>query len=251
MILTTSWDDGDALDGRVADLLDRHGLRGTFYMTRNHRPHPLSARGIRAIARRHEIGAHTLNHPDLTRLSRRDKRDEIEGGRKWLEDIIGSAVPMFCYPFGRFDADAKSCVAEAGFQGARTIRQFALAPGLDPFAMPTTLQVHPATLRRSNLRDFARFVLAPARERQSILRSACSGWSSLGASIAIGTSPSDLFHLWGHSWEVDQLGMWQELDAFLRLLASFACSPVTNGNSLIGQFAEKPPAASRLGSAAT
>ena len=41
---------------------------------------------------RHEIGAHTLTHPDLTRLSRAAKKDEIEGGKKWLEDVIGDPV---------------------------------------------------------------------------------------------------------------------------------------------------------------
>src|SRR5438105_846133 len=101
MIVTTSWDDGDVLDDRIADLLDRHGLAGTFYIARSHRPRRMPDTRIRALAARHEIAAHSLNHPDLTLLSRADKRQEIEGSRKWLEDVTGEPVSMFCYPFGR------------------------------------------------------------------------------------------------------------------------------------------------------
>lgn len=240
MIVTTSWDDGDMLDDRVADLLDRHGLRGTFYITRNHRPKTLPHHRIRAIAERHEIGAHTLNHPDLTLLHRRDKREEIEGSKNWLEDVTGDAVPMFCYPFGRFDAEIKRLVAEAGFVGARTTRQFVLAAEFDRFMMATTLQVYPALLRRCSLSDFAKFLInwpqdwADWRGHTTILRSNRTGWSRFGTSILERTQESSrsLFHLWGHSWEINQFGMWQELDGFLRLLGKFARWAETNGSMI-------------------
>src|SRR5205807_1339034 len=149
-----SWDDGDILDERVADLLDRHGIRGTFYLARSCRSNRLSEKSIRALAKRHEIGAHTLSHPDLTLLSSAAKANEIEGGKKWLEDVIGETVAMFCYPFGRFDMETKASVAKAGFIGARTTRQFVLVPQLDRFALATTLHAHPIVLGRANARDF-------------------------------------------------------------------------------------------------
>jgi peptidoglycan/xylan/chitin deacetylase (PgdA/CDA1 family) len=77
MIITTSWDDGDILDERIADLLDRHGIRGTFYLTRAFRPNRLPEERIRALARRHEIGGHTVTHPDLTLLSGMAKENEV------------------------------------------------------------------------------------------------------------------------------------------------------------------------------
>ena len=99
MVITTSWDDGDILDERVADMLDRYGLRGTFYLTRTHRQRRLSEPSIRALAARHEIGAHSLSHPNLTQLDRKGKTREVAGSKSWLEDVTGEPLAMFCYPF--------------------------------------------------------------------------------------------------------------------------------------------------------
>ena len=49
--LTTSWDDGDALDARLADLLARYGVPGTFYVPRNCEGRVLLKRGeLRQLA---------------------------------------------------------------------------------------------------------------------------------------------------------------------------------------------------------
>jgi peptidoglycan-N-acetylglucosamine deacetylase len=236
MIVTTSWDDGDMLDERVADLLDRHGIRGTFYLARSCRSNRLSEKSIRALAKRHEIGAHTLSHPDLTLLSSAAKANEIEGGKKWLEDVIGETVAMFCYPFGRFDAETKALVAEAGFKGARTARQFVVAPPIDRFELSTTLQVHPSLLRRDTARDLGAYVFKSpddhARWRPSLGAAVAilRGWPHL-AEMLFQLSVRDrkhIFHLWGHSWEIEAMHMWEPLDSFLGFISSFDCRFETN-----------------------
>src|SRR3989338_2072761 len=104
-IITTSWDDGDALDVKLAQLLDRYNVKGTFYITRKYRETRLSENDIRDLSSRHEIGAHTLTHPNLRALSREAKKGEIQGSKEWLEQIIGKNVEMFCYPFGFYDKE--------------------------------------------------------------------------------------------------------------------------------------------------
>jgi len=37
-----------------------------------------------------------------------------------------------------------------------------------------------------------------------------------------------VFHLWGHSWEVDRLGLWDELEEVLRVARSMRMTAVTN-----------------------
>jgi peptidoglycan-N-acetylglucosamine deacetylase len=237
MIVTTSWDDGDVLDQRLAGILDRYGIPGTFYITRTWRSPRLSEAGIRALAGRHEIGAHTLNHPDLTLLSRTAKRDEIEGSKKWLEDIVGEPVSMFCYPFGHFDDETKTVVAEAGFRGARTTQQFVVTPGQDRFAVPTTLHVHPIMLRRGNARDFATYLFRARlasrwQDSLHITASTLRGWKRFSEVLfrSAAFDDSSIFHLWGHSWEIEERNMWTQLDALLHLMSDFGCRFQRNGD---------------------
>jgi peptidoglycan/xylan/chitin deacetylase (PgdA/CDA1 family) len=238
MIITTSWDDGDILDERVADLLDRHGIRGTFYLARTCRPNRLPEKRIRALATRHEIGGHTLSHPDLTLLSRMAKENEIESGKKWLEDVTGETVAMFCYPFGRFDTETKASVAKAGFKGARTTRQFVLAPPTDRFAVATTLHAHPMVLRRDNARDFAAYVFNSSAGRNrwrgssGVAASMRRGWPGFAETLfrRSARDPDAVFHLWGHSWEIEASNMWEQLNTFLKFISSFNCRFETNGD---------------------
>lgn len=235
MIITTSWDDGDILDERVAEMLNRHGLTGTFYIARNHRPSRLSEAGIRRLAARFEVGAHTLNHPDLTTLSPAALKSEIADSKAWLEDITGEPVTMFCYPWGKFDSKTKEAVRQAGFRGARTTRQFSVTPPRDHFALRTTLQVHPSVLRRNALRDLGHYLVHgalgaafPAVFWPSSLHG--RNWSRVAdlllATAAVGEG--GVFHLWGHSWEIEEKAMWRECDAFLRSIAGLGFRPRSN-----------------------
>ncbi len=46
------------------------------------------------------IGAHTVGHPSLARLRAEEQRQEIEGSKRDLQDMLGIEVPYFSYPFG-------------------------------------------------------------------------------------------------------------------------------------------------------
>lgn len=69
----------------------------------------------------HEIGSHTLTHPDLTRISDAQLREEVVASKKALEDAFAVKIRHFCYPFGKFDARAIQAVEEAGYETACTI----------------------------------------------------------------------------------------------------------------------------------
>jgi peptidoglycan/xylan/chitin deacetylase (PgdA/CDA1 family) len=66
----------------------------------------------------HRIGSHSLSHPYLTRLSRRDAREEILTSKKKLEDTFGVAVEDFCYPYGNWNETVRDIVIEAGYRSA-------------------------------------------------------------------------------------------------------------------------------------
>jgi peptidoglycan/xylan/chitin deacetylase (PgdA/CDA1 family) len=47
------------------------------------------------------LGAHTINHPVMSRLSDADQDNEIRGSFRFLDQVVGSIVPRsFCYPYG-------------------------------------------------------------------------------------------------------------------------------------------------------
>lgn len=59
-----------------------------------------------------EIGAHTVDHPILARLSAEDQTRQIEDSRDWLANAIGHEINTFSYPFGtRHDYNPASVAA--------------------------------------------------------------------------------------------------------------------------------------------
>ncbi|CAN5640907.1 N/A [soil metagenome] len=86
-----------------------------------------------------EIGAHTRTHPDLASLGEADQESEMLGGRRALEEILGSPVTSFAYPFGTFAHYTRATsriVREGGFERACTAEPGVVAGGTDPLALP-------------------------------------------------------------------------------------------------------------------
>lgn len=67
-----------------------------------------------------QIGAHTVSHADLTRVSAPDLRREVFDSKASLEALVGHPVFDFCYPTGKFNDAVVRMVQEAGFQTATT-----------------------------------------------------------------------------------------------------------------------------------
>jgi len=139
VVVTTSWDDGDPMDAKLAEVLAEYGIRGTFYYPPRNRERPvMDAKSVRRLAAHFEIGAHTLTHPDLRSLKSDALTTEVSGSKLHLEDLLGRQVRMFCYPKGRYNSRVRRAVVDAGFAGARTTRSFLFHVN-DPWRMPTTL----------------------------------------------------------------------------------------------------------------
>ncbi|GIV20479.1 MAG: polysaccharide deacetylase [Armatimonadota bacterium] len=83
-----------------------------------------------------EVGAHTLTHPYLTRLSSEDARRQIEQCRQELEELTGASVTSFCYPYGDVNETIVQMVREAGYRMACTVRKGLVRPQDDPFTLP-------------------------------------------------------------------------------------------------------------------
>jgi len=78
-----------------------------------------------------EIGSHTANHRDLTEISPKDAREEIERSKNTLEDRLGGAVKFFAYPYGRYGERERKLVKEAGYWAACATSPGFVVPMMD------------------------------------------------------------------------------------------------------------------------
>jgi peptidoglycan-N-acetylglucosamine deacetylase len=219
VVVTTSWDDGHRLDSRLAALLEKYAVPATFYIApRNvewNAAELLSPAGVRELAERFEIGGHTLSHRRLPTLSDAEARADIRAGKQDLEDVIGGPVTSFCYPCGDYTPTHVEITRDLGFTLARTVRRSTLQPG-SPLELDTTINA------------YAHRVDGPlawrmARGRPWTAAKLFLSWDELAITwFEICRREGGVFHLWGHSWEVDARGDWQRLE---RLLAHISGHP--------------------------
>jgi peptidoglycan/xylan/chitin deacetylase (PgdA/CDA1 family) len=109
-------------------LLVEHGFTATCYVVTGTvgrtsewtEPAPLMGwDGMRAwLDAGMEIGAHSVTHPDLTRLNDRRLAEEVSGARQQLEDRLGIPIASFAYPYNVHDERTDAAVAAAGYRAA-------------------------------------------------------------------------------------------------------------------------------------
>ena len=132
-----SFDDGyQDLYTQAFPVLQQHHFRAVAYLVSGffgRRSYVSAAEARQLDAYGIEIGAHTVDHVDLTRLSQAQLGFEVAGSKASLEAILGHPVLDFCYPSGRFDARVVAAVAAAGYQSATTTQEGAVHSAADRF----------------------------------------------------------------------------------------------------------------------
>jgi hypothetical protein len=238
-LVTTSWDDGHPLDLRVAGVLARHGLRGTFYV-----PVQPVAGGLLSTGEMRtlldmgmEIGSHTVTHPVLTEISEAEVDRELRDSRSALEDALGVEVTSFCYPKGRFNDNVVQRTKLAGYRVGRTTVGFQTGRDFDPLRMPVSVQLFPHgpsihcrhAIKQGNWQGLRNWLFQMGAESDVEMLTA-----RLMERIS---AQGGIFHLWGHSWELEKHGLWP---LFERVAATMGNAPaavhVTNRQTVKDVF---------------
>lgn len=230
--ITTSWDDGHVLDFRVAELLTKHGLTGTFYIPQHAQYGTMSPNQVRQLSENFDVGAHTIDHLPLTELPDAEAHRQISESKTYIEQLTGRGCPIFCPPRGWFTKAHLAMARQSGFQAVRTVEMFSLdypRREQDLLIMPTTLQAHPHS-RGNHLRNVLK--RGAMRNLWLYVRHGGAGcWIDIVEALAQRmVHDGGVLHLWGHSWELESQGQWQRLDQALALLGLLANSvrPATN-----------------------
>jgi peptidoglycan/xylan/chitin deacetylase (PgdA/CDA1 family) len=228
--VTTSWDDGHRLDGRLSALLKNYGIKATFYISP--RDHEFSAAErltdaeIQKLSESFEIGAHTMTHPRLDKISDSVAREEIVASKRYLEKLLNKTIVSFCYPGGRYTKSHPPMVREAGFSYARSVRRFDHGFTGTPYEANTTVNTYNHYQDLWKIAKLARF--NPWKIRYYFQ------WDNLAKAMFDRVSElRGVFHLWGHSWEIDQHDDWQKLENVLSYIAGKKqVRYITNGELL-------------------
>ena len=86
-----------------------------------------------------DIGAHTVTHASLPLLSEEMKQWEAAESRRVCEELTGSGVRTFSYPFGDLDDTCTAAVRKAGFQFACTTSEGSINSTDDLLRLPRML----------------------------------------------------------------------------------------------------------------
>ena len=202
--LTFSYDDGVEQDMRLAELLEAHGMKGTFNLNSgNYAPeghvHKTTHRRMTEqqvtdffSTRDHEIATHSFTHPHLESLPSASVCYEIIRDRETLEKQFGRIVRGHAYPYGTTANHVVEALRACGILYART------TVSTEKFDIPTDWLRLPATCHHKNprLMELAKDFV----ERD------------------FGFAPK-MFYLWGHTYEFDNNNNWHVIEEFLDYMA--------------------------------
>lgn len=192
-IFTTSWDDGNPADLRMVKLLNKYGLKGTFYvMYKKIEAGDLDKEYLAHISRNHEVGSHLIDHVDLTKLTASEAFRQLSTSKHGLETANdGVEVQMLSYPWGKYNNVVKALAKKAGYAGARTTKYQVPFYAPDPYELPVTVGV----------------------------------WGDWNGDYALDlqvlklvSKRGGVFHLAGHCWELDEK-KWQRLEDFFKIVS--------------------------------
>ena len=113
-----SIEDGTIYDEKVIPILDRHGIKGAFFLNSGlddfvwyNEGRPVRRARLEervALYQNHEVGCHSLTHPHLTELSDDHIGYEVGVDKENLERIFTRPVTSFSFPFDDYD---ERCIA--------------------------------------------------------------------------------------------------------------------------------------------
>jgi len=222
MIFTTSWDDGNILDIKLANLLSDYNIRATFYIPISWKFKSLQNRDLRRISKKFEIGSHSVSHKDMTKISNGEIQFEVTKSKEILEKIMKRKISCFAFPFGKSNRNVQEIVKKANFMFARTTEEFYLEFPRNPFASNISISVSNNPMR----------ILFPNGFYLKLKNGL--KWERIAKEmLSRSLKRNSVFHLHGHSWEIEKENNWNELENFLNYISKLKEIEFLTNNEII------------------
>ena len=200
-------------------MLKEYGLRATFYVAPENQEFAkqdlLSLTEIRDLSQDFEIGAHSMTHRRLPKISQQEAAREIIESKAVLEQVVGKEIKVFCYPGGAYTKLHVQLVRDAGYRYARTVARPTFTVD-NPYEAGTSLHVYKRRRFGFDLWHTARFVrFRPIK----VLH--CLEWDALAKAMFDRViKEGGICHIWGHSWEIDEHDDWERLENVFRYISA-------------------------------
>lgn len=196
-----SFDDYCDENFRLAKLLLKYDLKALFFVECRKNGESREAENqIKTLSKLgFEIGSHTIDHSLLNELTTTEEYEEelylqLGYSKSLLEDFTGKPIEWLCPPRGRYNDIVLSVAKEVGYQYVRSTKvrdTDDIKKGINH----TTVHVYP----RKEYGDIPWLEIAKVH-----LFDVKDGGGT--------------FKLWGHGWEIEKLGEWDNLEYLLRLI---------------------------------
>lgn len=196
-----SFDDGTVYDKRLVALLNRYGIPGTFNLNSGLEDFVWEFQGNRVVRQHladtvaqyqgHEIASHSRTHPHLEALPPPALRREVEEDCAVLKHVFGVRELGFAVPF-------TVCGEREIHLIRRFVRYIRLSEYADDFALPEDpyhIPIH-ALYHDANVREKI-------------------------AEFAASDLQDGLFVLAGHSYELEFLNHWDDMEALIQYIRTF------------------------------
>ncbi len=204
---TMSYDDGVEQDIRLIEIMQRHGVKGTFNINGEsllrdeytypegtiHRPMGRKLALEAYVGSGMEVALHSFTHPFLDRIPQEMATYEVMKDREVLESVFGGVIRGMAYPMGTFSDMTVRVLEACQVAYART------TVSTGRFDLPTDWLRLPATCHHNDPRVLD---LAHKFVEES------DPWGF-----------AQLFYLWGHAYEFESANNWEHIEHILSIVS--------------------------------
>ena len=198
--VTLSYDDGVIYDRKLVDIMNAHGLKGTFNlnsgMIGDVQKRRLTEKEVLELYTGHEIAIHGKGHRSLTSAPTAMATDDVLSDRVALEALFGRNVTGMAYAFGHYDDNVVEILQKCGVDYARTTK------ATETFDIPSDWLRMPTTCHHKNPR-----LMELAKEFVELTPPEYP-WNQTAR----------LFYVWGHSYEFNDSDNWYIIEEFAEFI---------------------------------
>ena len=193
-VLTLSYDDGHTADLKLAEILNRYGLKCTFNLNSCRYKDDNGKQQLESLLKvyaegGHELAVHGEHHAFMEQQPVPLAVRELLNDRDFFEAKTGKIVRGMAYPYGTWDEELTDALKAAGIVYSRTTKS------THGFSLPKNWLLLDPTCHHKNEKLFEfldKFLDDKTDYRQS------------------------MFYLWGHSFEFDNDDNWDVMEEFAK-----------------------------------